>query len=86
LDEEAPLRKTGDPYGDTKIDAERILAAHAARGREPRLTRYAVRVIGRPYDYAVDRARVELGFEPRIDLAAGVRRWAAELPRPARPA
>jgi hypothetical protein len=32
LDEEAPLRKTRDPYGDTKIDAERILAATRPAG------------------------------------------------------
>lgn len=194
IDEDARLRKTGDPYGDTKIDAERILRAHEARGelaltvlrptvvygpgddkflpklaenlragrarvigsgrqrvdalhvddlvellarvledpravgrtynlnhpanptwnefvaflaeklgvpppaghvpyplalataagmelaawlsgREPRLTRYAVRVVGRAYDYRVDRARTELGFAPRVDLEQGVRRW-----------
>ncbi|MCP4035389.1 MAG: NAD-dependent epimerase/dehydratase family protein [bacterium] len=32
IDEEAPLRKTGDPYGDTKIDAERLLGQFAERG------------------------------------------------------
>ncbi|RIL07472.1 MAG: hypothetical protein DCC71_02815 [Proteobacteria bacterium] len=192
LDEESPLRKTGDPYGDTKIDAERILAAHAARdeldltvlrptviygpgdvrflgklvenlrggraaiigsgdnrvdavhvrdvanlvvralaepaavgrvynvahpanptwnelirsvadalgvpppsrhlpypaafalaaalearawlrGGEPRLTRYAVRVVGRRYHYPVTRAERELGFAPQVPLLAGVR-------------
>jgi nucleoside-diphosphate-sugar epimerase len=194
IDEDAPLRKTGDPYGDTKIDAERILRSHEARGeldltvlrptvvygrgddkflpklvenlraqrvrvvgsgeqrvdalhvddlvafvvraladrravgrtynlanvenpswsefvaflaealgvppprgrvpyplalvsaaalelvgwlrgREPRLTRYAVRVVGRAYDYRADRARSELGFAPRVGLEQGVRRW-----------
>jgi nucleoside-diphosphate-sugar epimerase len=198
IDEDAPLRKTGDPYGDTKIDAETILRAHEARGelaltvlrptvvygpgddkflpklvenlragrarvigngrqrvdalhvedlvacigrvledpravgrtynlnhpgnpsweefvaflaemldvppprghvpyllalataagmelaarlrgREPRLTRYAVRVVGRAYDYRVDRARNELGFAPRVDLRQGVRRWLATI-------
>jgi nucleoside-diphosphate-sugar epimerase len=32
IDEDFPLRKIGDPYGDTKIDAERILAAHRDAG------------------------------------------------------
>lgn len=32
LGEETPRRRTGDPYGDTKIEAEEILEAHAARG------------------------------------------------------
>jgi nucleoside-diphosphate-sugar epimerase len=45
------------------------------RGGEPLLSRYAVRVVGRPYHYATDRAKIELGFEPRIDLREGVRRW-----------
>ncbi|MBW2245181.1 MAG: hypothetical protein JRH01_24675 [Deltaproteobacteria bacterium] len=31
------------------------------RGEEPRLTRYSVRVIGRPYNYVTDRAKRELG-------------------------
>jgi nucleoside-diphosphate-sugar epimerase len=45
------------------------------RGGEPLLSRYAVRVVGRPYHYATDRAKIELGFEPRIDLREGARRW-----------
>lgn len=48
--------------------------AARVRGVEPRLTRYAVRVVGRRYEYRVDRARAELGFEPRIALLEGVRR------------
>jgi nucleoside-diphosphate-sugar epimerase len=32
LDEDAPLARTGDPYGDTKIAAERVLREHEARG------------------------------------------------------
>jgi len=50
------------------------------RGGEPRLTRYAVRVVGRAYDYRVERARDELGFEPRVDLREGVRRYFAAQP------
>jgi nucleoside-diphosphate-sugar epimerase len=42
-------------------------------GRPPRLTRYAVRVVGRAYDYRVERAQRELGFAPRIGLLEGVR-------------
>jgi nucleoside-diphosphate-sugar epimerase len=48
-------------------------------GKPPRLTRYAVRVVGRPYEYSVDRARNELGFEPKIDLLSGVRDCLASL-------
>lgn len=49
LDESAPLRKTGDPYGDTKIDAERLLVEHAARG-EIELTMLRPAVIHGPGD------------------------------------
>ncbi|MBI5503271.1 MAG: NAD-dependent epimerase/dehydratase family protein [Deltaproteobacteria bacterium] len=47
-------------------------AVASLRGSEPRLTRYAVRVVGRQYRYATERARRELGFEPRVDLFTGV--------------
>jgi nucleoside-diphosphate-sugar epimerase len=55
------------------------------RGGTPRLTRYAVDVVGRPYDYRSDRAKRELGFEPRVELLEGVGRWLADagLARPA---
>jgi nucleoside-diphosphate-sugar epimerase len=43
------------------------------RGGTPLLTRYAVRVVGRQYHYVTDRARDELGFEPRIDMREAIR-------------
>ncbi|MBW2245180.1 MAG: NAD(P)-dependent oxidoreductase, partial [Deltaproteobacteria bacterium] len=49
IDEEAPLQKTGDPYGDTKIDAERILGEHSRRG-ELDLTTLRPTVITGPGD------------------------------------
>jgi nucleoside-diphosphate-sugar epimerase len=48
-------------------------AAAGLTGGTPRLTPYAVRVVGRQYDYRIDRVRAEVGFEPRIGLLAGVR-------------
>ena len=41
--------------------------------KPPRLTRYAVRNVGRPYHYVTDRMRDELGFSPQIDLLEGLR-------------
>ncbi len=62
------------PYPVALAAAGAMELAARLTGGEPRLTRYAVRVIGRAYDYRVDRAKRELGFEPRVELAEGVRR------------
>ncbi len=40
--------------------------------RPPRLTRYAVRVVGRQYRYETDRARA-LGFRPSVTVEDGLR-------------
>ncbi len=42
-------------------------------GRPPRLSRYAVRLVGRQYNYSIKKARSELGFEPSVGLIDGVR-------------
>lgn len=48
-----------------------------ATGKPTLLTRYGVRVIGKPCCYSLDRARRELGYQPTIDLREGVRRYFA---------
>ena len=47
-------------------------AVSAVTGKPPRLNRYSVRVVGRPYDYLIDAAQRELGFTPSIDLMTGL--------------
>ena len=42
-------------------------------GRPPRLSRYAVRMVGRQYNYSIEKVREELGFEPSINLIDGIR-------------
>jgi nucleoside-diphosphate-sugar epimerase len=42
-------------------------------GKPPRLSRYAVRLVGRQYDYVIEKARKELGFNPSVDLLDGIR-------------
>lgn len=66
------------PYPLAYAAAAAIEAMATLRGTEPRLTRYAVRVIGRQYRYPVERAREELGFEPKIALETGLLRCLAE--------
>jgi nucleoside-diphosphate-sugar epimerase len=48
-------------------------AISAVTGKPPRLNRYSVRVVGRPYHYLIDAARQDLGFTPSIDLMAGLK-------------
>jgi nucleoside-diphosphate-sugar epimerase len=55
---------------------------------QPIVTRLGVKLFGTDNRHAIDRARRELGFEPRVDLEEGVRlaaRWyrGAEQPAPA---
>lgn len=42
-------------------------------GKSPRLSRYAVRLVGRKYNYSVEKARKEIGFEASTDLIEGIR-------------
>lgn len=42
-------------------------------GRPPRLSRYAVRLVGRQYNYSIEKTRRELGYEPSVDLLEGIR-------------
>jgi nucleoside-diphosphate-sugar epimerase len=42
-------------------------------GKPPRLSRYAVRLVGRQYNYIIDKAKNELGFTPSVDLLDGIR-------------
>jgi 2-alkyl-3-oxoalkanoate reductase len=42
--------------------------------RPPHFTRYAVALIGRSTRFSIERARVELGWRPRVPVAEGLRR------------
>jgi nucleoside-diphosphate-sugar epimerase len=42
-------------------------------GKPPRLSRYAVRLVGRQYHYVIDKAIDELGFAPSVKLLEGIR-------------
>ena len=66
------------PYAVAWCLAAAMEAVGWATGKPPLLTRYGVRVIGKPYFYALDRTRRDLGYTPAIDLREGVRRYFAE--------
>jgi nucleoside-diphosphate-sugar epimerase len=41
--------------------------------KPPRLSRYAVRLVGRQYNYSIEKARKEIGFEPSTDIIEGMK-------------
>jgi nucleoside-diphosphate-sugar epimerase len=52
--------------------------------RPPHFTRYVVALIGRSTRYSMERARTELGWQPRVPAAEGLRRtleWYRSLPK-----
>jgi nucleoside-diphosphate-sugar epimerase len=42
--------------------------------RPPHITRYAVRLVGRPTRFSTARARDQLGWRPRVGAREGLRR------------
>jgi nucleoside-diphosphate-sugar epimerase len=47
--------------------------------KPPRLSRYAIRLIGQQYNYVTDRMKQELGFTPVIGLLDGIRDCLKEM-------
>jgi len=43
------------------------------KGKQPRLTRYSVRVVGRQYSYLTEKSQQELDFYPEIKLEEGIK-------------
>jgi nucleoside-diphosphate-sugar epimerase len=66
------------PYSLAMVAAGIIEFISFFTRRPPRLTRYAVRVIGRQYYYSTERIQKELGFQPAIDLREGIRKCVRE--------
>ncbi len=51
------------------------VVGHAIRMRQPpRITRYAVSLIGRPTQFSIAKAREQLGWEPQVHAREGLRR------------
>jgi 2-alkyl-3-oxoalkanoate reductase len=74
LDAPAPTRRV--PYGlALKLAAASEAVARLARTRRPPpVMRYGIQLLGGDNRVLITRAREELGFEPLVDLADGVRR------------
>ena len=70
----APARRI--PYGLAVMlgAASENIGRLARRRQPPPLMRYGIRLLGGENRFVISRARQELGFEPLVDLADGVRR------------
>ncbi len=73
-----PIPEKRIPYSLALVLAGMMEFFAFLRGKEPKLTRYSVRVVGRQYHYVTDKASRELDFRPRIDLVEGIRKCVAE--------
>jgi nucleoside-diphosphate-sugar epimerase len=75
----APVPARRVPYGlGLLLGALAEAGGRLARSQEPPpVTRYGVQLLGGENRFAIDRARSELGFSPRVGLAEGVRRSVA---------
>ena len=54
-------------------------ACSRVTGKSPRLSRYSVRLVGRQYNYSVERIREDFGWVPSTDLMEGMRACIREL-------
>ena len=64
------------PYPAMALAARAMEAASTITQREPLLTRYSAAALHYDMTLANDRARIELGYVPPIDMAEGIRRTA----------
>jgi nucleoside-diphosphate-sugar epimerase len=54
--------------------AAEVVGKTLRQRRPPHFTRYAVAVLGRPTRFSIERARTELGWQPHVRAAEGLRR------------
>lgn len=67
----APTKKL--PYPAALLVSKAMVFVSRFTGKPPRLTPYAVRVVGRQYKYQVDKA-LRLGVLPKVGMAEGIPR------------
>ncbi|BDG07429.1 NAD-dependent epimerase/dehydratase family protein [Anaeromyxobacter paludicola] len=72
-----PRRRIPYRVALTLAQLAEALVRVSGRAGPPPLTRFGVRMLGGENRFVIRRAREELGFEPRVGLAEGVRRGVA---------
>jgi 2-alkyl-3-oxoalkanoate reductase len=60
------------PYGVAYFLAGGMEAASYFSKKPPRLTRYAVRNVGKPYYYLTDQMKQDLAFSPSVNFSKGI--------------
>jgi 2-alkyl-3-oxoalkanoate reductase len=73
----APTRHIPYRFGLTLGAAAETLGRLTRRRKAPPVMRYGMQLLGGENRFTITRARHELGFTPRVDLAEGVRRSVA---------
>ena len=73
----ANLRRV--PLAAALVAAGLMECRAALTGREPLLTRYSAAILGCTQTYDISAARRDLGYAPRISVAAGIERTLAAL-------
>jgi 2-alkyl-3-oxoalkanoate reductase len=74
LDAPVPTRRVPYRLALNLATAGEALARLARTRRPPPVMRYGIQLLGGENRFVITRARKELGFEPLVDLAEGVRR------------
>ena len=74
-----PPVKRAIPTSAAYVIGAALEAAYAAARKEsePRMTRFLALQLGKSHYFNIDRARRDFGYEPRVSLAEGMRRLAA---------
>jgi nucleoside-diphosphate-sugar epimerase len=73
----ADLRRA--PLAAALVAAGLMECRAALTGREPLLTRYSAAILGRTQTYDISAARRDLGYAPRVSVAAGIERTLGAL-------
>ncbi|MBW1894269.1 MAG: hypothetical protein JRI91_11325, partial [Deltaproteobacteria bacterium] len=74
-----PVPEKHLPYSIAYFIAGCMEAVSYVTKKPPRLTRYAVRNVGRPYYYITDQIKKDLVFAPSISLKQGIHEYINNL-------
>ncbi len=77
---DVPIPDRHIPYGVAYVLAKCMEAASFLTRKPPRLTRYAVRNVGKPYNYLTNQMKQDLAFSPSVSLRQGIHEYFTSIP------